>query len=132
VISKLVGLKILKKMDLDSPNENPTRISGISTSLNCHCCSVTINLFLVILQVNKNSYSLLQKPVIVYYHIDQREILRFPSEIKFGIIYFWYSKCKCSYYYTDLFILYAGIKGFNKGFVFSLSHAKWYLWLTFL
>ena len=48
------------------------------------------------------------------------------------LIYFWYSKCKCSYYYTDLFILYAGIKGFNKGFVFSLSHAKWYLWLTFL
>jgi len=31
VISKMVGLKILKKMDLDSPNENPTRISGIST-----------------------------------------------------------------------------------------------------
>ena len=31
VISKMVGLKILKKMDLDSPNENQTRISGIST-----------------------------------------------------------------------------------------------------
>jgi len=24
-------------------------------------------------------------PVIVYYHVDQREILIFPSEIKFGI-----------------------------------------------
>ena len=31
VIPKMVRLKILKKMDLDSPNENPIRISGIST-----------------------------------------------------------------------------------------------------
>jgi hypothetical protein len=29
VISKMVGLNILKKMVLDSPNENPTIISGI-------------------------------------------------------------------------------------------------------
>jgi hypothetical protein len=29
VISNMVGFKILKKMDLDSPNENPTSISDI-------------------------------------------------------------------------------------------------------
>ena len=46
-LAKILKLVISKMVDLDSSNENPTSISGITEWVDCHRCSVTSDLFLI-------------------------------------------------------------------------------------